>query len=110
MSVDVLSCLCSSKKLERDAGLAELQRILPNLDKKSRLEIQKSSLQTLNDRGASWEAKLGCLLGVKYLIQFLNLECEKESDFARNALPVAQTLLIEQGETRVQIAAGTNYH
>jgi hypothetical protein len=105
--VSVVSNLCSEKKLDRDAGLAELHHMLPHLNQTARLQLQTSLIESLNDNGVPWESHLGCLLGIKCILQLTDLESsDEESDFARQVVQIACKKLRDKEENRTLKAAG----
>ncbi|XP_067011656.1 uncharacterized protein [Anabrus simplex] len=105
MTSDVLNLLCSAKKLERDKGIAEVQRVLPTFNEAQKLELQARLLQLISDTGSPWETKQGCLLGAKCLIPYVNLDDEQEAEFVHRMKTASEKLLTDI-EVRVRIAAG----
>lgn len=101
----VVSLLCSSMKLERDKGVVELEKSLPNLNTLERRLLQEHFLKLLNDSQNSWERKHGSLLGAKSLISYLNLDDDFDSNFIFTIKQIAQKLLTDI-EVRVRLAAG----
>lgn len=102
---EVINLLCSNMKLERDRGVVEFEKIIPNLDLLGRQNFQNKIMKLLVDSADSWEIKHGALLGAKSLISYLNPEDESDCNFMLNMKTVAQKLLTDI-EVRVRLAAG----
>ncbi|KAL0266896.1 UNVERIFIED_CONTAM: hypothetical protein PYX00_009320 [Menopon gallinae] len=103
--LEIVNLLCSNMKLDRDKGVAELEKIIPQLDPFSRQRYANKIIELLSDSEGTWEAKHGVLMGSKALIMHLNLEDEGDCDFVLNIKTVAQKLLTHI-EDRVRLAAG----
>ncbi|KAF4528082.1 hypothetical protein B566_EDAN016502 [Ephemera danica] len=107
--VSIVSKLCSVKKLERDSGLADLQHLLPQLDKNSQQTLQASLLKEFKRAEAPWEALLGSVLGSKYILQFANINKSNDKDiseFKQQLLSAIKTKLPHLNESRVLVATG----
>ncbi|KAG8226262.1 hypothetical protein J437_LFUL004819 [Ladona fulva] len=102
---NVLSLLCSSLKLERDKGVAELLKAIGSCSEPERLEFSSSLLQSLSNPESTWETKQGCLLAAKAIIPYLNFEFERDVEFAQTIKGIAKKLLTDI-EVRVRLAAG----
>lgn len=106
MSDEVLSILCSSKKIERDKGVVQLHKILLSSDIEIRICLETKILQLLTgSEGTPWETKHGCLLGAKEIIYKIDLNCEREFIFFNEIRNIARKLLTDV-EVRVRLESG----
>ena len=102
---EVIRLLCSHMKLERDKGVIELEKTLPNQNINDRREFQKIIIKLLTDAENSWENKHGSLLGAKSLIPYLNIDDDIDCNFIFAIKQITQKLLTHV-EIRVRLAAG----
>ncbi|EEB20167.1 hypothetical protein Phum_PHUM604480 [Pediculus humanus corporis] len=102
---EVIRLLCSHMKLERDKGVIELEKTLPNQNIIDRREFQKIIIKLLTDTENSWENKHGSLLGAKSLIPYLNIDDDIDCNFIFAIKQITQKLLTHV-EIRVRLAAG----
>ena len=99
-----MDLLLSSKKLDRDKGLEELQHRFQRDGSSNLAEIagvETSFLSVLQDSQSSWEAKHGALLGAKALS-----EVESSSDHFISEMRKYSLQLLIDHEARVRLAAG----
>lgn len=96
-----MKLICSSAKLERDRGVAELQRYIATLDGPGIQELEQRFLQLLGDSSAEWEKKHGALMGAKAVL----VQQVSSDDFA-SVMGERALSLLDDGEFRVRIAAG----
>jgi hypothetical protein len=102
MAAERMVCrLRSSKKLEREAALSELQRSAPGLAPGDREAVVRELLGTLGDAAAPREALLGCLAAARLLVQH-SAEPAACEPFMQPALH----LLKGGQDIRLQTAAG----
>ncbi|XP_064602415.1 uncharacterized protein LOC135468221 [Liolophura sinensis] len=101
MAEEILKLICSSAKLERDRGVAELQRFIATLDGPGIQELEQRFLQLLGDTSAEWEKKHGALMGAKAV-----LVLQVSSDDFSSVMGEKAISLLDDGEFRVRIAAG----
>ena len=101
MAAEVLTFLCSSQKIERDRGLAELYKFL-GVAEDEEIRRLESSIQSLLEDGMSpWESKHGALMGAKALLNH-----EKCSDDFAHVTKNYALKLLEHSESRVRLSAG----
>ena len=100
----IMDLLLSSKKLDRDKGLEELQHRLQRDGSSNSAEIagvETSLLSVLQDNQSSWEAKHGALLGAKALS-----ETVASTDHFILEMRTFSLQLLNDYEARVRLAAG----
>lgn len=102
---DIISNLCSSRKLDRDKAIADLDKYLLTCSNLERISLETDLLQLLQSSHNCWETKQGCLSGAKSIIPFVDHDNEKESEFALQIKVIAEKLLTD-GEVRVRTEAG----
>ncbi|XP_038077963.1 uncharacterized protein LOC119745577 [Patiria miniata] len=98
-----LQLLCGEKKLDRDRGLGELQRLMDECDPPGleRLETALTSLLHGQDSQTSWETRQGVLLGSKVVVMH-----EWGSETFATQLRLYALHSLNDDEARVRIAAG----
>ncbi|XP_014671947.1 PREDICTED: uncharacterized protein LOC106812561 [Priapulus caudatus] len=111
--MDVISHLCSTQKLNRDRGVIELNKLLPQADCETYESLKKELTQILKDDTANWESKQGALSGSKALllhranedVGLVPNEGKWMAEFSDMLLTRALELLSD-AEVRVRLAAG----
>ena len=103
MAENVLNFLFSSAKLERDKGVLELENLLRHGNENIVTTLENEFLKTLESQELKWETKHGCLIGSKVLITQSN--CDNSPVFL-NDIQNYSLMLLEDGESRVRLAAG----
>ena len=103
---DILNFLCSHVKLDRDRGLAALEKNLKESDgifsdEKSLQELQNSFINLVNANGSAWEVKQGAMLGTRLVI----LDGRCSDDFCEQAR-LASLNVMHDDEVRVRLASG----
>ncbi|PIK43733.1 hypothetical protein BSL78_19410 [Apostichopus japonicus] len=68
-ATDVVKLLHSSKKLDRDKGISQLQDKMSKLTEEEFQKLQETCLTALADKAMPWEAKQGSLMATKLLLQ-----------------------------------------
>lgn len=68
-ATDVVKLLHSSKKLDRDKGISQLQDKMSKLTEEEFQKLQETCLTALADKEMPWEAKQGSLMATKLLLQ-----------------------------------------
>ncbi|PIK47878.1 hypothetical protein BSL78_15253 [Apostichopus japonicus] len=68
-TTDVVKLLHSSKKLDRDKGISQLQDKMSKLTEEEFQKLQETCLTALADKALPWEAKQGSLMATKLLLQ-----------------------------------------
>ncbi|XP_071785582.1 uncharacterized protein [Asterias amurensis] len=98
-----LQLVCGAKKLDRDRGIAELQRLVNDADPPGleRLETALTSLLRSQNSQTSWEKRQGVLLGSKQVVAH---EWSSETFCTQLRLYAIHSLNDE--EARVRLAAG----
>ena len=101
-----LQLVCGAKKLDRDRGIAELQRLVNDADPPGleRLETALTSLLRSQNSQTSWEKRQGVLLGSKQVVAH---EWSSETFCTQLRLYAIHSLNDE--EARVRLAAGKIY-
>ena len=103
MADEVLNLLCSSAKLDRDRGVAELSKYLKTIDASLVQGLESAIEGLLCDSLAPWESRHGGLMGTKHLL--LNETHACSDHFADISKDHAMKLL-EDEESRVRLGAG----
>ncbi|XP_075223588.1 uncharacterized protein LOC142325568 [Lycorma delicatula] len=102
---DIVANLCSSRKLDRDNAVSDLDKLLLTCSPQERVALETELLKLLNNSHNSWETKQGCLAGAKSLIPFVDHDNDKESEFLLQMKVIAEKLLTDT-EIRVRTEAG----
>ncbi|UYV78379.1 HEATR2 [Cordylochernes scorpioides] len=101
--MEILNLICSTMKLERDKGIAELQRNLNTTETDSIIVFINNLKSIYGQDALTWEKKLGALLATKILIP--HVKKIDDTRFLYELVTVAQTYLTDN-EVRVRLAAG----
>lgn len=98
--------LCSPTKLERDAGLQELQKNLLTAKDTDIKSFEVSLLHILEQNEYSWNSKLGGLLGIKALIWHLRgMQYAGSAELHEKTVQICLKALVDP-EVRVRLEAG----
>ncbi|XP_033114382.1 uncharacterized protein LOC117114802 [Anneissia japonica] len=97
----VQELLCSSKKIERDRGLTELQRIINSAEPDDIESLEVNFVGLLQSHDSEWETKQGALQGSRMLVAN-----PWSSENFGSQLKVHVLDLLNHNEARVRLSAG----
>ena len=102
----VLTSLRSNRRLEREKGISELQKlidkdVLPSDDLDN---LKESMLEVLNNPLSTWEEKHGAIMATCLLVKRMNID-----DVFVNAIKRLIPELLEHVESRIRIETGGWY-